>query len=250
VLTGSRVVRSAAGPAGWALEVVNARTTAALRARWLVDATGRRGTGLGGPPVRSDRLVASVVTFRAGPDDADARSWVEAAPGGWWYTAPAPGHCRVLAYFTDADLLRGSPIRTGESLRDRLAETSALRSQFDWSGGSASLRRFAAHSVTRAVLAGRRWVAVGDAGLAFDPISSQGLFHALYTGVRGAEAVLAADAGDAPALARYESRLRAVEGAYRRNLLHYYGLERRWPGAAFWQRRTRGTAAAVPTQPQ
>src|SRR5438067_141230 len=84
----------------------------AVRARWLIDATGRRGAGLSGPPARSDRLVASVATFRAAPGDVDARSWVEAVEGGWWYTAPVPGRRRVLAYFTDSDLLRDSPIRT------------------------------------------------------------------------------------------------------------------------------------------
>jgi flavin-dependent dehydrogenase len=185
------------------------------------------------------------------PADRDARSWVEAGAGGWWYTAPVPGRRRLLAYFTDADLLRGSPIRTSESLLDGLRGTSALRRELDWSDDRAPVRRFAAHSATRAAFAGPRWLAVGDATLAFDPLSSQGLFHALYTAVRGAETVVAADAGDDSAVPHYESRLRTVESTYRRSLLHYYGLERRWPGAVFWQRRrTRATAPDIPSQPR
>jgi flavin-dependent dehydrogenase len=178
-----------------------------------------------------------VAIFRAAPDDADARSWVEAVEGGWWYTAPVPGHQRVLAYFTDSDLLWHSPIRTGESLLARLGETYHIRRAFDWSGDRTPLRRFAAHSAAPGAFAGDRWLGVGDATVAFDPLSSQGLFHALYTGLRGAQAAVAAQSGDASAISLYESRLRAVELAYRRNLLHYYGLERRWPEAPFWQRR-------------
>ena len=123
------------------------RVVFGVRARWLIDATGRGGAGLGGPPTRSDRLVANVVIFEAAPDDVDARSWVEAVKGGWWYTAPVPGHRRVLAYFTDSDLLCDSPIRTGESLLARLDETSHIRRSFDWSGdrtpsaGSPPIRR-------------------------------------------------------------------------------------------------------------
>jgi flavin-dependent dehydrogenase len=221
-----------------------------VRATWLIDATGRGGAGLGGPPARSDRLVASVASFSAAPTDVDARSWVESVEGGWWYTAPVPGHRRVLAYFTDSDLLWDSPIRTGESLLARLGETSDIRRAFDWSGDQTPLRRFAAHSATRGAFAGDRWLGVGDATVAFDPLSSQGLFHALYTGLRGAEAVLAADSGDASALSRYESRLRTIELVYRRNLLHYYRLERRWSDAAFWRRRhtSEQKATHVPCQ--
>ena len=232
-----RVLRRAAGPTSWNLLVSRGRVVSGVRARWLIDATGRRGVGLGGPPARSDRLIASMAILPAAPDDVDARSWVEAVEGGWWYTAPVPGHRRVLAYFTDSDLLRNSPIRTGESLLARLGETSEIGRGFDWSGDRTPLRRFAAHSATRGAFAGDRWLGVGDATVAFDPLSSQGLFHALYTGLRGAEAVLAADSGDASAVPRYESRLRAIELVYRRNLLHYYRLEHRWSGAAFWRRR-------------
>jgi flavin-dependent dehydrogenase len=232
-----RVLRYAAAPTCWSLTVSYRGVVSRVRAAWLIDATGRRGSGLGGPPARSSRLVASVAILSAAPDDADALSRVEAVEGGWWYTAPAPGRGRLVAYFTDSDLLRAAPIRTGKALLERLGETSQLRREFDWSADRTPLRRFAAHSATRAAFAGRRWLAVGDATLAFDPLSSQGLFHALYTGVRGAGAVLAANSGADSALSQYESRLRAVELAYRRNLLHYYSLERRWPGAPFWRRR-------------
>jgi flavin-dependent dehydrogenase len=242
---GYRVLGCAVAPTGWTLTISHRGIVSGVGARWLIDATGRRGTGLGGPPARSNRLVASVAIFPAAPDDADARSWVEAVEGGWWYTAPVPGRRRVLAYFTDSDLLRASPIRTSETLLEHLGETSQLCRQFDWLGDRTPLRRRAAHSATRATFAGDRWLGVGDATLAFDPLSSQGLFHALYTGVRGAEAILAVNCGDDSAVSRYESRLRAIEVAYHRNLLHYYRVERRWSDASFWRRRHTSEQKAI-----
>lgn len=39
------------------------------------------------------------------------------------------------------------------------------------------------------VYRGDTWLATGDAALCFDPISSQGLFNSIYTGLTAAEAV-------------------------------------------------------------
>jgi flavin-dependent dehydrogenase len=79
--------------------------------------------------------------------------------------------------------------------------------------------------------AGPGWLAIGDASLSFDPLSSQGLFHALYTGLRGAQAVLA---GTSDALGAYAARIAAVRRRYREHRAIVYALEDRWPTAPFW----------------
>ena len=82
--------------------------------------------------------------------------------------------------------------------------------------------------------------------MSFDPLSSQGLFHALYTGRRAADAARRALAGEADALAAYADELEPVWGAYRFHRAAFYGAERRWPDAPFWRRRlisARGAAA-------
>jgi flavin-dependent dehydrogenase len=81
------------------------------------------------------------------------------------------------------------------------------------------------------------WCAVGDAAMAFDPLSSQGLFNALYTGFRGAQAVAARLAGETAALAAYRDRLVLIRDAYARNRVGYYAQERRFRDQPFWQRR-------------
>ena len=89
-------------------------------------------------------------------------------------------------------------------------------------------------------VAGPGWLAVGDAAVSFDPLSSQGIMSALEAAFAAAEAIAAG--GDAP-LARYAA---TVTGRYRNYLVEraqYYGAERRWPDSQFWQRRQLHTRA-------
>jgi 2-polyprenyl-6-methoxyphenol hydroxylase-like FAD-dependent oxidoreductase len=95
----------------------------------------------------------------------------------------------------------------------------------------------AAHSTTLLPPASPGWLAVGDAALGFDPLSSQGLFNALYTGLAGAAAADRHLHGDATALPDYAARLRPIGDAYRSHLRAWYGAERRWSQQPFWQRR-------------
>jgi flavin-dependent dehydrogenase len=78
---------------------------------------------------------------------------------------------------------------------------------------------------------------VGDAAAAFDPLSSQGILTALYTGMRAGQTIDAELAGDPRARADYMSDIRAVTTAYLRNQRHHYRTETRWPDSEFWQRR-------------
>src|SRR6185369_17631905 len=87
------------------------------------------------------------------------------------------------------------------------------------------------------VFSGDDWLAVGDAALSFDPLSSQGIFNAVYTGMKAGHALHAALAGDEGEIRRYGLQLEAIHRAYRRNLAAFYAHETRWPHHAFWRRR-------------
>jgi len=95
----------------------------------------------------------------------------------------------------------------------------------------------AAHGATLNDPVGAGWLTIGDAALAFDPLSAQGVFNALYTGLAGAEAALRWLQGEAGALADYRSALAAIGNAYLRHRAAWYGEERRWPDQPFWRRR-------------
>ena len=95
----------------------------------------------------------------------------------------------------------------------------------------------AAHSARLAPCCGEGWLAAGDAAVSFDPLSSQGLFNALYTGLAAAEAADRHLSGAADALTDYERAIADIWSAYRAQLVHWYGAETRWADRPFWRRR-------------
>ncbi|WP_030240387.1 tryptophan 7-halogenase [Streptomyces sp. NRRL S-350] len=215
-----------------------------LAARWTVDATGRRCVigRRSGRRRRQDRLVAAYAVFPGG--DPEARTLVEATADGWWYTTPVPAG-RLVAHLTDTDLADPA-LRTPQGFRAALGRTDHVRRRVVEGGpGSTPVPRWApAHGLRLTPSAGPGWVATGDAALAFDPLSSQGILTALHTGARAGRAVagcLADERRTETVLADYAALLDGIADAYRRNHAYAYDEERRWPASPFWARR-RGAA--------
>jgi flavin-dependent dehydrogenase len=80
---------------------------------------------------------------------------------------------------------------------------------------------------------------VGDAAVHFDPISSQGLFNALFTGLAAAEAadrMLVTEAPRQPA-ETYSRLIDGIYDAYSKHLDLCYASEGRWLEHPFWARR-------------
>jgi flavin-dependent dehydrogenase len=72
--------------------------------------------------------------------------------------------------------------------------------------------------------------------MSFDPISGQGVFAALYGGLKAGTAVAAALNGRTELLDEYSARINDVWAIYRKRLRGIYQSERRWPAACFWSR--------------
>lgn len=216
------------------------------RSRWIVDASGRASAiarRLGATRVRTDQLVACFARFRTTQGgDRDGRTAIEATPHGWWYSALVPSNERVIAYFTDSDLIDHAALRTSEGFAGGLSSSHYIRQLLADGGYTMAGPPRATDAATARLepYVGERWLAIGDAALSFDPLSSQGLLHAIYTGMRGGQSVNAVLDGDDSALTRYSQRLEEIESAYRRHYHMYYSAERRWATHAFWSRRHQG----------
>lgn len=252
----SRLQRSSpAGP--WELFFACPGETLEARASWVIDATGRRAliaSQSGAMGTDDDALVALCTVVDAQAGGGDARTFIEAAQEGWWYSALLPRGSRLLAFFTDADLPAASTLSEPGAFTRALIDTRYIGDTAGVLDGArlGRVRRFPACSVSRHAFGGSGWLAVGDATLAFDPLSSQGMFHALYTGLRGAQTVLAALGGDIAALPAWTERLLAVHAAYRRHLASCYAAETHWAEAPFWRRRhafARGSLSLAHAQP-
>jgi flavin-dependent dehydrogenase len=235
---------------GWQLEFTsNAAADGRahrIRTRFLVDATGRAAAVArrqGAKRLNSDRLIglAAVLTARSQGSDRAANSCdsctlVEACTDGWWYSALLPGRRLMAVYMTDADLLRDrGPRHALWQMRARQAKHTRRRLRaFD---RQAAPRVVAAMSSRLDRPSGRGWLAVGDAAMAFDPLSSQGLREALASGIRAGEALDYHLAGDVTALDEYDRKANDVFREYSRLRAVYYGREQRWPESIFWLRR-------------
>lgn len=215
-----------------------------LHASWLIDATGRSSfvaRQLGAERIHDDRMVAFFVRCRhSGPDrrDADARTFIEATPDGWWYTALVPSGERIVAFLTDSDLANRAALKKASAFMELLETTRHVGERVNGyrpdgdphavDAGTARLDRFG----------GPGWLAVGDAALSFDPLSSQGILNALFMGLKAGQATAASLSGDPGPVGEYLQRLENIYGAYRSNRNTYYAAEQRWRDRPFWQRRT------------
>ncbi|MET9867140.1 MULTISPECIES: FAD-dependent monooxygenase [unclassified Streptomyces] len=215
-----------------------------VRCDWVVDATGRRAV-IGrrrGRRRKQDRLTAVYALFgrrlpgRPTPD-AELRTLVEAVPGGWWYTAKVPAG-RLVAHLTDSDLT-DSALRTPEGFLRAARDTRHVRTRLDgYDPAHAPAPRWtAAHGLRLHPASGPGWIAAGDAAVAFDPLSSQGILTALHSGARAGRTVDRCLSGETSALADYALFLDRITDAYERHHTETYGQERRWPEDPFWERR-------------
>jgi flavin-dependent dehydrogenase len=242
--------------AGWQVAfncgVSGGRRRHQLRAKVVIDATGRAAVlarRQGAKRINTDRLVGLAGLLAARSDEServgdgadehacDARTLVEACADGWWYSALLPPARLIAVYMTDEDLL---PRQSG-SLRAfwhaRMQETTHTRVRLSSFDLQAVPRVVAANSSRLDCVSGRGWLAVGDAAMAFDPLSSKGLMHALASGIGAGETLNRGLAGEASAMSEYDVSANEVFREYSRLRAVYYGRERRWPQSLFWRRR-------------
>jgi flavin-dependent dehydrogenase len=214
--------------ATWTVSMANAED-GPVRARFVVDATGRNGVRLDGTDGRvvDDTLVAVFLQFAHddGPPD-DLRTVVEAAADGWWYCAPLPNRRTVAALFVEPDFyveqgvglgeqLRAAPLTCGRVGRARLVASDIVHV-------SSSIRKR---------IAGDGWAAVGDAAASYDPLSGYGITKALQNASTVADAIARQD------LDSYANGVQSAFAAYVRQKRAYYATERRWEKSPFWRNR-------------
>lgn len=226
----------------WRTRVQAMNSLVELTASVVIDAGGRAAPvarSLGARRKREDRLVCSWLRGKTRSTHRGAGfTYIEAAEDGWWYTAPTCGDGRVLAFHTDFDLPAARLFADPRNLLQRAAASPEMAAILGGSNFTLEQSGFcAAHSAQLQAMAGHAWFAVGDAACSFDPLSSQGLLNAFYTGLVAAEATDRYLSGMSDGLSYYLGTLNHVYATYQQNLSYWYSAETRWRDKPFWQRR-------------
>ncbi len=227
---------------GWAVTLAGNFQGTVVRARFLVDATGRTawlGRRFGAKICRFDRLVAIIGFLRTETESKfdDGRLLIEATELGWWYSVLLASGRTVASSMSDAGLVHDSGVSAEIAWRRHLALAPFTASRCAGHDLECPVRVTPANSQCIDRPVGDGWLAAGDAAQAYDPLSSLGISKGLRHGIAAADAVAAHLRGDLEALSLYAYHLTREFSAYVESKAAYYTLEQRWPTASFWRSR-------------
>jgi flavin-dependent dehydrogenase len=245
VVEATRVAKCERCDAGdWRLALEGIGGSSQSRASWLIDCTGRRSWLARREGVKRrayDNLMAFVAVFHENEavhdKDCDSVTLVESVEEGWWYTARVPNGRRVVVYLTDTVGRSSDSARTEEGYRALLEDTVHIRSRLQSYSMSGAPMITSSNSSRLERVAGAGWLAAGDAATSFDPLSSQGVLTAAYSGLKAGRALHSHLSGDFDALRSYQLRIGAVYDGYLANRVECYRFEGRWPQSEFWRKR-------------
>jgi flavin-dependent dehydrogenase len=245
VYRGATLLNCTTDDAGsWRTEFACEDVKTSIGSKFIVDATGRASSFArrhGAGRTSFDRLVGLVGLFSLSSREkaSDSFTLVEAVEDGWWYSAVLPDLRIVVAFMTDADLYKKACKALPYYWQLQLRKTIHTRSRVSRCEQTPDLVVVAANSSRLNRSVGRNWLAVGDAALAFDPLSAQGVHKAMESGLRAAQSISDRWSGDDSAVQDYARDIDHRFDRYLHLRQAYYAQEKRWPDSTFWQRRHR-----------
>lgn len=220
-----------------------------LTARFIIDASGKKfalARRLGARQQVYDQLLGVVGFYEFTDDEARPHhTLVETCESGWWYSSLLPDRGMVVAFMSDADVVRQHRAQHTRGWQAMLDATEYTRQRLAGARPVAPLQVRPAHSHLLQPAAGPGWITAGDAAASFDPLASMGVGHALTSGIHAARVAYDELAFDGSLMLHYTDNL--VRNFYQYLNLHrqYYLIEQRWPASPFWARRHQSPEAVI-----
>ncbi|GAA0873626.1 NAD(P)/FAD-dependent oxidoreductase [Wandonia haliotis] len=221
-----------------------------IRAKFLIDASGRTNVlrkKLNLNRVKKDQQICISVTVKKTDDRMVSTILPEAS--GWWYCSPLPDKDRILvSFYTDADLLDKAATKDTAFILQKLQSNTLLQSQLEIKGiiDPRFLGTRAAGTNRLENIGRKNWIAIGDAAMCFDPLSSQGMYNAMVMAAQTAKQICSIDFICDPEREKvtrfYTSFYESSENIWLHYLKHYnlfYAMEKRWENEPYWERRQR-----------
>jgi flavin-dependent dehydrogenase len=214
--------------------VVQLSTGERVRSRMAILATGRVGGGIGLPYLRRylDNNIAVAARFSSCRPQLDGRTVIEAVPGGWFYFAALPDNEFIAVFITSAALIPAKRRARLQWWLKALARTTVVRIALNGCRLPETLFVADARASFARSGGGDCWIAVGDARIAPDPLSGQGIIWAIDDAYWAMER-----------LASREWRVLSQQmqatterdvGAYLLDRSHVYSREQRFKDDPYW----------------
>jgi flavin-dependent dehydrogenase len=247
----ARASRPRRHPGGWQVTLDHGGTSRHLTARFLVDATGGRGL-LPGRGVRTSVPLLALYAHWRGPARPEDTARVEAGEDEWFWYAPLGYGASIAAVFIDPKRV------AAEFAGDAGAAYRALLARFRLlPGGPGScieggVRARDASATHAEQSVGPDFIRVGDAGVALDPLSSQGVQSATASALQAAVVVntlLTAPAWAEEAQAFYRDRQAERVDQHAARAARFYAARAAVCDRPFWLRRAAGGRDEPATPP-
>jgi flavin-dependent dehydrogenase len=225
------------GNLGWDLRIRRAEKSAWVFARYMVDASGRIGANalsFLSRRVFTDQLIGAVRFYAC--EKRSRYMLIEAVDDGWFYSAGLPDGRLVSAYFTDSDIYSHGSKTKGDYWKNQLQKAIHTEERLRRATQLGGNRIVTAATSRKMQVAGPGWIAVGDAAMSLDPLSSLGIYKALDSGIRASDWVAAALRQHASSTT-YADWSNHVFERYLMRRDQIYREQRRWAGSQFWKRR-------------
>src|SRR6185369_9558754 len=160
-------LKSADGRWRLSLESKN-KPVSRIAATFVVDATGRRAIFARRQGARKellDKLLGVFVFFRqlGEPPLIDSYTLVEACEEGWWYSALIPDAGIIVAFMSDADIVKKRGLKSPPRWFEAMCKTRYIRGRLNQAEPLTrpAVQTAASHQLDP--VAGEGWLAVGDA---------------------------------------------------------------------------------------
>ncbi len=208
-------------------------------ADFLVEARGRQAP-LSGKGLRGQETLSLLNAWQEEP--GPARSAVQSLADGWaWMARLSDGRCfwQLTLDVASADLPEKS--RLAEFCAAQRAQSALVRELF----GPAALQPAELHARSSTATlclqtSGANWLRVGDAAMAVDPLSGNGIFQSLSSALQ-APAVINTllRKPERAGLARHfhQQRVEQLFLRFARIGRDFYAMEQQWAERPFWQSR-------------
>jgi flavin-dependent dehydrogenase len=227
---------------GWLVPVTASKGSTAIKAAFLVDARGKRHHGRS----HAAPLTAAISALWAACDRSLAETRIEAGHDAWFWGSPVPRSRYVATIFLDSERVAGTAGANRAQLYRQLLSRSHLLKDLVQGDMIGPIRVRDATPRISPDPVGHDFIRVGEAAVAIDPLSSQGIQEAFLAAIQASAAVhtiLTPGCDPTPALEFYRERRQTVAARSRLTAARFYRAHT--DRSSLWMRRSSAAEEAA-----